>query len=455
MADAPALAPSPPRVPRPTPAAAAEEVALSVVIPSLNEEDNIGVVVRGCRRVCEALGVRHEILVVDGGSQDATAKRAEEAGAQVIVQSRPGYGAALREAFARARGRYVATMDSDLSHPPDVLRLLYRHRERADLLIASRYVRGGLAIMPRYRHYLSVVLNQVFSRVLDIPLRDLSSGFRLYRRSMLERLGAAGGGRPGAGHDDFSFLQEILVAAYSQGFQVQEVPFHYFPRAAGRSKARIVEFGLSYLRLLRKSRRLRRSTESADYDERAYYSWVLPQRWWQRWRYRIVTDWADRVGKVVDIGCGSSRIFEALPGAVGIDVDFPKLRYRRPLGNPLVCASLDRLPLPTGHFDQAICSQVIEHVPDDDRIFSEFARVLKPGGTLLLGTPDYARWQWVVTEWFYGKLMPGAYAHEHITHYTRESLDRRLEEHGFEVLDHRYVFQGELIIRARKRDAKG
>ncbi len=237
------------------------------------------------------------------------------------------------------------------------------------------------------------------------------------------------------------------------GYSVHEVPFHYFPRTAGSSKARIFKFGISYLKLLRRSRQLRRSTESADYDERAYFSWVLPQRWWQRWRYRIVTRWADRVGKVVDIGCGSSRIFEALPGSVGLDIDRSKLRYRRPLGNPLVCASLERLPLPDAHFDQVICSQVIEHVPEDPRIFSEFARVLKPGGTLVLGTPDYDRWQWVVVEWVYGWALPGAYAHEHITHYTLDSLRRILDEHGFEVDEHRYVFQGELILRAHKRGA--
>jgi SAM-dependent methyltransferase len=362
----------------------------------------------------------------------------------VIAQPEPGYGAALRAAFARARGRYVATMDSDLSHPPDVLRRLYYDRERAEQLIASRFTRGGLAVMPLHRRILSVVLNRVYSRVLSIPVRDLSSGFRLYRRDMLCELDVT--------HHDFSFLQEILVKAYSAGYSVQEVPFHYLPRVRGYSKARILKFGLSYARLLGRSWRLRNSTQSADYDERAYSSVILPQRWWQRWRYRIVTDWADRVGRVVDIGCGSSRILEALPGAIGVDFDLSKLRYRRALGNPLVRASIERMPLRSGWFDQVICSQVIEHVADDDRIFEEFHRVLKPGGSLVLGTPDYDRWQWRFTEWVYGRLLPGAYAHEHITHYTLDGLRRRLDANGFDVVDHRYVFAGELILLARKRE---
>jgi SAM-dependent methyltransferase len=117
-----------------------------------------------------------------------------------------------------------------------------------------------------------------------------------------------------------------------------------------------------------------------------------------------------------------------------------------------VRASIERMPLRSGWFDQVICSQVIEHVADDDRIFEEFHRVLKPGGSLVLGTPDYDRWQWRFTEWVYGRLLPGAYAHEHITHYTLDGLRRRLDANGFDVVDHRYVFAGELILLARKRE---
>jgi hypothetical protein len=70
---------------------------------------------------------------------------------------------------------------------------------------------------------------------------------------------------------------------------------------------------------------------------------------------------------------------------------------------------------------------------------------------LVLGTPDYGRWLWPVLEWIYGKVMPGAYAHEHITHFTRRTLHQRLVESGFEVLDCRYVGYCEMIFKARKR----
>jgi hypothetical protein len=83
-------------------------------------------------------------------------------------------------------------------------------------------------------------------------------------------------------------------------------------------------------------------------------------------------------------------------------------------------------------------------------IMSEMWRVLRPGGTLILGTPDYSRRLWLMLEWIYGKVLPGAYAHEHITHYTNEGLDAKLRDSGFEILDCLYVGRCEMIFKARK-----
>jgi hypothetical protein len=76
--------------------------------------------------------------------------------------------------------------------------------------------------------------------------------------------------------------------------------------------------------------------------------------------------------------------------------------------------------------------------------------VLRPGGTLVLGTPDYSRRLWLLLEWIYGKVLPGAYAHEHITHYTAAGLAARLAELGYEVQDCQYVGFCEMIFKARK-----
>jgi 2-polyprenyl-3-methyl-5-hydroxy-6-metoxy-1,4-benzoquinol methylase len=102
-----------------------------------------------------------------------------------------------------------------------------------------------------------------------------------------------------------------------------------------------------------------------------------------------------------------------------------------------------------------INSEVIEHVPDCPDIWSEMWRVLRPGGILVVGTPDYGRWLWWVLEWIYGKVLVGAYAHEHITHFNREEVARRLRAGGHEILDCQYVGFCEMIFKVRKPTISG
>src|SRR5208282_4213892 len=167
-------------------------------------------------------GLSFEILVIDGGSSDGTPATATELGARVMPERRRGYGGALETGFAEARGDYVLTLDADLSHEPDFAAKLWRARAQADIVIASRYTRGGTAYGEWTRRLLSGLLNLFMRRALSMPVRDMSSGFRLYRREVLADLKFEG--------RNFEVLEEILVKAYAQGFSVYEVPFTYFPR---------------------------------------------------------------------------------------------------------------------------------------------------------------------------------------------------------------------------------
>jgi SAM-dependent methyltransferase len=197
--------------------------------------------------------------------------------------------------------------------------------------------------------------------------------------------------------------------------------------------------------------KLRNSILSGDYDDRAYDSVIPLQRYWQRTRFRHVVELMRSEGPVLDVGCGSSRIIGALPpGSVALDVLLRKLRYARKFPISLVCGSGFSLPFADSTFPCVVCSQVVEHVPKDSPILDELCRVLAPGGRLVLGTPDYARWEWVWMEKLYGKVAPGAYADEHITHYSRAELARIMEERGFKVEAARYILRGELIMAFRK-----
>ena len=383
------------------------------------------------------LGVRHEILVLTDAGGSATVP----AGVRAVQVPRE-YGAAMAKGFAESTGDYLLTMDADLSHPPDVIERLWIERDMADVTIASRYVPGGKAEMGTGRYVCSRLLNAVFSRGLDVPIRDLSSGFRLYRAAVIREQHITS--------RDFDILQQTIVQAFAEGWRVREVPFVYRPSRQGSSNRRVLQVGFAWIRTFGELWLLRNSILAADYDDRAHDSRIFLQRYWQRARHRHVMELIAGAGAVLDIGCGSSRIIAGLPaGSVAVDILHRKLRYARRFKKPLVRASGFALPFRDASFPCVLCSQVIEHVPKDSPILDELCRVVRPGGRLVLGTPDYANWQWRYIERLYG-LVPGGYKDEHISHYTRAELVRIMGERGFALEAERYILRGELIQAFRK-----
>jgi dolichol-phosphate mannosyltransferase len=420
------------------------EIDLSIVIPALHEGENLALLLPRLREVLAALEVRAEIVIVTQRPDRATVEAAARAGAQVVEQAERGYGGALLTGFARAQGRYVLTMDADLSHPPTFIHELWRQRHQSDITIASRYVAGGTAEMPRLRYVLSRVLNAFFNRGLSLGVRDLSSGFRLYRTADLR--GQSFDGR------DFDILQEILVRALAEGWRIQEVPFAYAPRKHGSSHARLFRFGRAYLRRFWSLRRFRNSILAADYDDRAQDSAMWLQRYWQRRRYRHVRELVSGQGPVLDLGCGSNRIIGVLPpGSVGVDILLRKLRYARKFGRHLVQASGLRLPVADRSFSCVLCSRVIEHVPKDSPILDELCRVLKPGGRLVLGTLDYGRWIPRVHRRVAYRGNPDA----PMAHYTRGELLGIFQSRGFTWETSRSILGSEVIMVLRKNGDGG
>lgn len=214
---------------------------LSAIIPALNEAENLAVLLPVLGRQLEQLvGTQYEVIVVEGASTDATDEVARNLGAQVVHQIERGYGGALLAGFAAAQGDWIVTLDADLSHEPGFIADLWAARETADVLIASRYVKGGRAEMPLYRLVLSRILNIVFTLGLSLPLKDISSGFRLYRAEVVKTMPLVG--------RDFDVLEEILVRASVSGKQIKETPFTYKPRVTGHSHAKLVRFAIAYIK---------------------------------------------------------------------------------------------------------------------------------------------------------------------------------------------------------------
>jgi glycosyltransferase involved in cell wall biosynthesis len=417
---------------------------VSVILPVVNEAENLRILIPRLVTLLNHERISHEIVVIDGGSTDGTRETAEALGARVVSERRRGYAGAMETGIAEARGDYVLTLDADQSHDPDFVVKMWRARTRADIVVASRYVLGGVIYSPFVRRASSWLLNNVLRRMLSMPVRDLSSGYRLYRREVLRELELTS--------TNFEVQEEILVKAYASGFSVVEVPFTYFPRGAGRSHAKLVSFGWKIFRSALPLWKIRNSLASADYDERAFYSLIPPQRYWQRRRHRIAVLWARGAGRVLDAGCGSSLIVQSLNNVIGMDFNYAKLRFLRRYEIPLVNASAFALPFKDDSFDCVISSQVIEHIRYDETLFTEMRRVLRTGGMLILGTPDYATLGWRIIEPIYGFLMPGGYKDEHITHYTLDQLREILGRYGIEIEELAYIARSELVLKCRKVD---
>jgi dolichol-phosphate mannosyltransferase len=415
---------------------------LSVVIPVWNGEHALGRLLPRVIRTIAATVPGSSEVVVALSPDDPVAAMVERSGARVATFAAPGYGSALGAGLAAARGRWVITMDADFSHHPEFIRTLWLSRKTADVLIGSRYVAGAFAEMPLSRRIASRVLNGIYRTALALPYRDLSSGFRMYSRPVLDDLGPI----TAAGLDA---LQEIAARAFAQGWKIQEVPL-YYPQSRRWTGGRVAELSAGYLRTLGRMLALRNSVKAADYDHRAFDSWIPLQRYWQRARFRVIRGMVDGANRILDIGCGSSRIVQSLPQAVGLDMQIRKLRWLRAPGRQLVQASMNDLPFPDATFDCVICSEVIEHIPRQEIDLTEMVRVLEPGGILVLGTPDYSRWVWRALEGAYKKVFPQGYATEHINRYTRRTLRQEIERMGLTVLDVQYVGASEMIFRAMK-----
>jgi dolichol-phosphate mannosyltransferase len=210
---------------------------LLVVIPTYNERDNLEWIVGRVRAaVPEA-----DVLVVDDSSPDGTGELADklaDADDQVSVLHRTekaGLGAAYLHGFQVALERgygVVGEMDADGSHAPEQLPELLAALADADLVIGSRWVPGGSVVnWPLGRKVLSVGGN-VYARVLlGIPLRDVTAGYRLFRRSTLEAIDL--GSVQSAG---YIFQTDLAFRTHRAGLRVVEVPIRFVERVRGESK---------------------------------------------------------------------------------------------------------------------------------------------------------------------------------------------------------------------------
>jgi dolichol-phosphate mannosyltransferase len=208
-----------------------------VVIPTYNESDNVRAIVDRARRA--APGV--DVLVADDNSPDGTGAIADEMAAgdsQIHVLHRPGkqgLGAAYLAGFAWARERgydAVVEMDADGSHAPEELPRLLDAARDADVVIGSRWVRGGKVVnWPAHRLLLSRGASLYTRLAMGLPVRDATAGYRVYRVAVLDKIEVDNVVSQG-----YCFQIDLAWRSYRNGLRITEVPITFAERERGSSK---------------------------------------------------------------------------------------------------------------------------------------------------------------------------------------------------------------------------
>jgi dolichol-phosphate mannosyltransferase len=216
-------------------------VRLVVCLPTYDEISNLEPMARALGAVLDGMGIEGRVLVIDDASPDRTGELADRLAAELAFldvlhrERKDGLGPAYVAGFERALGAgadLVATIDCDFSHDPADLPRLVEATARAGVTLGSRYVEGGeVADWGAVRRAVSRG-GSLYARLwLGIPVRDATSGFRVYRREALEAIDPARVVARG-----YAFQIEMAYRALRAGFAVEEVPIRFSDRVEGGSK---------------------------------------------------------------------------------------------------------------------------------------------------------------------------------------------------------------------------
>jgi glycosyltransferase involved in cell wall biosynthesis len=225
-------------------ATSSKTTRVTVLMPCLNEEWAVGGCVSRALEALRAAKLDGEVLVIDNGSTDGSIAAARNAGARVLRQSEPGYGAALRSGIEAATTEYIVMADADGTYELEAIPRLLQPLvdDEADLVLGARLNGASSETMPFLHRFLgtpvlSILVNRAAGQRLRI--RDSQSGFRAFRREQFEALGCTSTG--------MEFASEMLIRYAWARFRIKEVDTHYAERI-GESKLEAFSDGLRHVR---------------------------------------------------------------------------------------------------------------------------------------------------------------------------------------------------------------
>ena len=222
-------------------------MTISVVLLAYQEEENLRVLLPQIRKVLGDMKVEYEILIVDSPkSTDHTKELAAQYGAVYMVQKDPGYGGAFKMGAQMAKMSHILYLDSDGSHKPATIPAICRKFEEGyDMVIGSRYVKGGVSNDSRSSYIMSKILNITMRIVIGVKAKDISTSYRLYDAKQLKAVELT--------RENYDVLQEVILKQkvnkrkQGQKFRIGEVPIKFNKRMYGDTKRQLFKFIRGYI----------------------------------------------------------------------------------------------------------------------------------------------------------------------------------------------------------------
>ncbi|TET79973.1 MAG: polyprenol monophosphomannose synthase [Candidatus Cloacimonadota bacterium] len=208
-----------------------------VIIPTYNEKENIEKIISAVLKICTS----SDVLVIDDNSQDGTGsivKSFQKRTDRVYLFEREkklGLGTAYLKGFKfgiKKRYDYLFEMDADFSHDPEDLPRFLEEIQKADLVIGSRY-KNGVSVVnwPITRLLLSYFANVYARIVTGVPVKDLTAGFKCFRREVIESIDL-----DSIHSDGYGFQIEMNYWTFRKGYRIKEIPVIFIDRRSGESK---------------------------------------------------------------------------------------------------------------------------------------------------------------------------------------------------------------------------
>lgn len=207
---------------------------LSVIIPCLNESQNLKKLIPEIKKNIKKK-INFEIIIIDGTKIDYKTKQVVKKNKATYLNRTISndYGNAVRLGIKKSKGKFTLFMDGDFSHQPKFILKLYNHRLN-DVVVASRYIKGGKTDNGFIPEFLSKVLNIFYNVVLNLNLKDVSNSFKLYRTKQLKKLDL--------NSNHFDIIEEIIfkLKVRNNKIKIKEIPYHFKQRKFGKTKRNFI-----------------------------------------------------------------------------------------------------------------------------------------------------------------------------------------------------------------------